>query len=75
LGKTETSTYYALTCDRDSVSQIDWNNVDGNGIRTLCDYNAQLQVFPATSARRRQVTRVGGVDRTMLMHQDANTTR
>jgi hypothetical protein len=45
-GKGETSAYYLLTCDRDAASHIDWNNVDGKGIRTLCDYQAQTQGLP-----------------------------
>jgi hypothetical protein len=40
-GKTETSIYYTLTCDRSAASQIDWNNVDGNGLRKLCSYVPQ----------------------------------
>src|SRR5262249_20870898 len=32
-GKAQTGAYYLLTCDRDSASHIDWNNVDGKGIR------------------------------------------
>jgi hypothetical protein len=45
-GKNETGSYYTLTCDRYAASQINWDNVDGKGIRTLCDYNAQLQGLP-----------------------------
>ena len=45
-GKAETGVYYLLTCDRDTASHIDWNNVDGKGIRTLCDYQAQTQGLP-----------------------------
>ena len=45
-GKAETGAYYLLTCDRDAASHIDWNNVDGKGIRTLCDYQAQTQGLP-----------------------------
>jgi hypothetical protein len=44
--KNETSTYYTLTCDRDAASQINWDNVNGKGIRTLCDYQAQTQGLP-----------------------------
>jgi len=45
-GKAETGVYYLLTCDRDAASHIDWNNVDGKGIRTFCDYQAQTQGLP-----------------------------
>jgi hypothetical protein len=45
-GKAETGAYYLLTCDRDAASHIDWNNVDGKGIRTLCDYQAQTRELP-----------------------------
>jgi hypothetical protein len=45
-GKAETGAYYLLTCDRDAASHIDWNNVDGKGIRTLCDYQAQTRGLP-----------------------------
>jgi hypothetical protein len=45
-GKAQTGAYYLLTCDRDSASHIDWNNVDGKGIRNLCDYQAQTQGLP-----------------------------
>jgi len=45
-GKTETRTYYLLTCDRSAASQIDWDNVDGKGIRIFCDYQAQTQGLP-----------------------------
>jgi len=30
---------FTLTCDRNAASQIDWDNVDGNGIKTLCNYS------------------------------------
>ena len=45
-GKAESGTYYLLTCDRDAASHIDWNSVDGKGIRILCDYQAQTQGLP-----------------------------
>ena len=45
-GKADSGTYYLLTCDRDAASHIDWNNVDGKGIRILCDYQAQAQGLP-----------------------------
>jgi hypothetical protein len=45
-GKTETGTYYTLKCDRGAASKIDWDNVDGKGVRTLCDYDAQAPGLP-----------------------------
>jgi hypothetical protein len=45
-GKFETNTYYSLACDRSAASQIDWNNVDGDGLRTLCNYVAQTKGLP-----------------------------
>ena len=29
---------FMLSCDRTAASQINWDNVDGNGLRTLCQY-------------------------------------
>jgi hypothetical protein len=45
-GKSETSTYYTLSCDRSAASQIDWDKVDGDGLRTLCNYVARIKGFP-----------------------------
>lgn len=45
-GKSKTDVFYTLSCDRDAASQIDWNNVDGKGLRTLCNYQAQIQGLP-----------------------------
>jgi hypothetical protein len=45
-GKSQTGLYYILSCDRDAASQIDWNNVEGKGLRTLCDYRAALKELP-----------------------------
>ena len=42
----ESDLFPASTCDRDAASHIDWNNVDGKGIRILCDYQAQTQGLP-----------------------------
>jgi len=38
-GKSGNSLLFTLSCDRSAASQIDWNHVDGNGLRTLCLYN------------------------------------
>jgi len=32
---------FRLSCDRSAASQINWDNVDGNGLRTLCQYTKQ----------------------------------
>jgi hypothetical protein len=37
-GKSEESILFTLSCDRRAAAQIDWNVVDGKGIRTLCKY-------------------------------------
>jgi hypothetical protein len=37
-GKSEISPLFNLFCDRDAASQIDWNNVQLNGLKTLCNY-------------------------------------
>jgi hypothetical protein len=49
-GKSKTDVFYTLSCDRDAASQIDWNNVDGKGLRTLCNYQAQVQGLPGYTA-------------------------
>jgi hypothetical protein len=45
-GKSETVKYYELTCDRNAASQIDWDKVDGNGLRTLCIYSPKIKGMP-----------------------------
>lgn len=45
-GKTETATYFTVSCDRAVASKINWNMVDGHGIRTHCDYEPQTQGLP-----------------------------
>lgn len=45
-GKTETTVYFTLTCDRADASKIDWDIVDGHGIRTQCDYEPQTEGLP-----------------------------
>lgn len=37
-GKEATSPVLRVTCDRDADRQINWNNVDVEGIQALCDY-------------------------------------
>lgn len=41
-----TATYFTLTCDRTDAAKIDWGSVDGQGIRTQCDYKPQTQGLP-----------------------------
>jgi hypothetical protein len=41
-----TAIYFTLTCDRASATKIDWGSVDGQGIRTQCDYKPQTQGLP-----------------------------
>lgn len=40
----ETSVLFTLSCDRGAASQIDWNNVDGKGLKTLCNYTRQVEL-------------------------------
>lgn len=37
-GKRSVGAYLTLSCDRAASNQIDWDNVDGKGLRTLCTY-------------------------------------
>jgi hypothetical protein len=41
-----TAIYFTLTCDPTSATRIDWGSVDGQGIRTQCDYKPQTQGLP-----------------------------
>jgi hypothetical protein len=34
---------FTLSCDRNAASQINWDNVDGNGLRTLCQYTKHVK--------------------------------
>ena len=34
---------FTLTCDRGAASQIDWNNVDAKGLKTLCNSRPQVR--------------------------------
>jgi hypothetical protein len=45
-GKSSTDIYYSLTCDRKAAAQIDWDKVDGNGLRTLCAYSPKIKGMP-----------------------------
>jgi hypothetical protein len=37
-GQKEQSALLNLTCDRAAADQIDWSNVDEEGLKTLCTY-------------------------------------
>jgi hypothetical protein len=45
-GKSETALLLTVTCDRNAASQIDWDKVDGDGLRTLCGFQAHVAGFP-----------------------------
>jgi hypothetical protein len=45
-GKSETAPLLTLTCDRNAASQIDWDKVDGNGFRTMCNFQAHSAGLP-----------------------------
>ena len=45
-GKSKTDLLFTLSCDRGAASQIDWNNVEGKGLRALCDYHAYVNGLP-----------------------------
>jgi streptogramin lyase len=44
----ETSVLFTLSCDRGAASQINWDNVDAKGIKTICNYTRQVEL-PFTS--------------------------
>jgi hypothetical protein len=45
-GTSSTGVYFTLTCDRHAAAQINWDRVDGNGLRTLCAYSPELKDLP-----------------------------
>ena len=45
----ETAIYFTLTCDRADAAKIDWGSVDGNALRTHCDYRSQVRGLPGYS--------------------------
>ena len=47
-GKTSTDVYYFLTCDRKAAAQIDWDMIDGNGLRTVCAYSPKVKGMPGS---------------------------
>jgi len=44
--KPSTDVYYSLTCDRRAAAQINWDTVDGKGLRTLCAYAPKIKGMP-----------------------------
>ena len=45
-GETETEAYFILSCDRSAASKMNWDSVDGHGIRTHCDYQPKTRGLP-----------------------------
>jgi hypothetical protein len=41
-----TGIYFTLTCDRSDAAKIEWGSVDGNALRTQCDYKPQTPGLP-----------------------------
>ena len=37
-GKSSNGPLWTLACDRSAASQIDWDNVDAKGMRSLCTF-------------------------------------
>lgn len=46
-GKTSTDVFYSLTCDRQAAAKINWDKVDGNGLRSLCVYTPKAKGMPS----------------------------
>jgi hypothetical protein len=49
-GTSSTGVYYMLTCDRRAAAEIEWDKVDGKGLRTVCRYSPELKGLPGTPA-------------------------
>jgi hypothetical protein len=47
-GTSSVEVYFTLTCDRHAAAQIDWDKVNGNGLRTLCTYSPELKGLPGS---------------------------
>jgi hypothetical protein len=47
-GTSSIEVYFMLTCDRRAAAQIDWDKVNGNGLRTLCTYSPELKGLPGS---------------------------
>ena len=41
-GKEDVSQVMLVVCDRKAHRQIDWENVDADGIKTICDYTPRV---------------------------------
>lgn len=46
-GKSGIWQLFTLSCDRNAAAQIDWDHVDGKGLRTLCDYTPHVSNMQA----------------------------
>jgi hypothetical protein len=47
-GTSSIEVFFTLTCDRVAAAQIDWDKVNGNGLRTLCTYSPELKGLPGS---------------------------
>jgi hypothetical protein len=47
-GTSSIEVYFTLTRDRSAAAQIDWDKVNGNGLRTLCTYSLELKGLPGS---------------------------
>jgi hypothetical protein len=45
-GTTQNGPYFSLACGRAAASKINWDTVDGHGLRSACDYNVQTRGLP-----------------------------
>ncbi len=41
-GKEDVSQVMLVVCDREAHRQIDWDNVDGDGIKAICEYTPRV---------------------------------
>lgn len=48
-GKPATDIYFSLTCDRRAAGRIDWDTIDGKGLRTKCSYSPKIKGMPGAS--------------------------
>ncbi len=42
-GKSSTGTIYSLECTREDAEQIDWDNVEADGMKKLCNYQKEVK--------------------------------
>jgi hypothetical protein len=45
-GKPATDIYFSLTCDRRAAGKIDWDTIDGKGLRMRCSYSPKIKGMP-----------------------------